>query len=318
MATAEIVDVDPRGDAILLCGEHVGDKKITGLRVCSHILSYGTPVFRSLLAPRFREGTTLATTSSVEIPLPEDDPHHMAVLCNILHMRHEWEPYSVHSPATLAEFAVLCDKYDCALVVKPTLERYILADLHTATAQVTGKYLAVAFMLRYTNLVGKIGERLVFQLDRPTSHVVDTKSVELSALCAGIDNLVYEAQRKVRNFIDGEIQRLLPGRTMFEACDATCTAQMLRITSFLEQPSTYHLWPAGSGKINLESMLRSMESVRFHDPMNMAICSAGLQCAKNLYEDCDLRARTTAFRLTAMRIRKEMGKVDASLTGATK
>ncbi|KAK5680580.1 hypothetical protein LTS10_007513 [Elasticomyces elasticus] len=91
MAATEIIDIAPRGDVTLLCGEQVGDKKIIGLRVSSHILSYGSPVFNSLLAPKFREGTTLATTSSVEIPLPEDDPSHMIVLCNILHMRHDQE-----------------------------------------------------------------------------------------------------------------------------------------------------------------------------------------------------------------------------------
>lgn len=60
---------------------------------------------------------TLETSSSVEIPLPEDDPVGMSMLCHIIHLRnnaiaHKPDVGLIHKVATLA------DKYDCAEAVK--------------------------------------------------------------------------------------------------------------------------------------------------------------------------------------------------------
>ncbi|KAK5734747.1 hypothetical protein LTR17_008677 [Elasticomyces elasticus] len=183
MAATNTVEIAPDGDVTLSCGEQVGDGNIVSLKVSSHILSYCSPVFRSLLSPRFKEGITLAATSSVEIPLPEDDPGHMTVLCNILHMRHDQSPSSVTNPITLAAFAALCDKYDCALSVKPTLEHYVTADLPTAQPSHLGKYLEVAVILRYNSLVQRIAQAMVLRLYEPAIQVVGSRSTTMIALC---------------------------------------------------------------------------------------------------------------------------------------
>ncbi|KAK5734979.1 hypothetical protein LTR17_008468 [Elasticomyces elasticus] len=310
MVATDTIEIAPDGDVTLLCGEHVGDTKILGLRVSSHILSFGSPVFRALLSGRFKEAITLATTSTVVIPLPEDDPHHMTVLCNILHMRHDQEPYSIRSPATLADFATLCDKYDCLLAVKPTLERYVMADLHTATAQVAGKYFPVAVALCYTDLVGEIGDRLVLQLDQPARNVVAFGSSHLSILCDAIDDIVRRAQREIASFIDYEIQTQLPGRYPFETCPSTCTVRSRRVTSLLQQLSTHALWPAGSDGKNLESTLRIMEGICLFDPVGIETCSAGPQCAKHADDDCNLTARSAGFHMEAEKIRRGMVALD--------
>jgi hypothetical protein len=61
----------------------------------------------------FAEGQNLSPTSPREVPLPEDDPVHMNTTCKLVHMQSSDVPESF-AVADLADFALLCDKYDCA------------------------------------------------------------------------------------------------------------------------------------------------------------------------------------------------------------
>lgn len=94
------------------------------IRVCSYLLSPGSPVFKSMLDPHFKEGTTLATSSSVEIPLPEDNFEAMTTLCRILHQRYaalESKP----DPKNILAISTLVDKYDCAEAVAPIAQCWV-------------------------------------------------------------------------------------------------------------------------------------------------------------------------------------------------
>ncbi|KAK3637338.1 hypothetical protein LTR56_013687 [Elasticomyces elasticus] len=308
MAATEIIDIAPRGDVTLLCGEQVGDKKIIGLRVSSHILSYGSPVFNSLLAPKFREGTTLARTSSVEIPLPEDDPSHMIVLCNILHMRHDQEPYSINSPATLAEFAVLCDKYNCAQAVKPTLEQYITASLHTAEVDTLGQYLTVADSLRYDKLACMVGERLVLQLAQPVNEVIGVGSLRLGAMSANIANLVLQAHALIATFFESEIAQQLPYN---RGCSPGCPVEMQRLTSLLKQLREYEVWAAGYQRASVDSTLRIMEGMQLYESSDIKACGSGGGCMKSRRYGID--TRSSSVHAKAAEIRAWLGRMDLSV-----
>jgi len=82
----EIVTIDPAGDVYLVCGLETEGPAIT-LRVSSQIMSLASPVFRTMLGPRFEEGTRLTRSGSVEVLLPDDDAEAMTLICNILHHR---------------------------------------------------------------------------------------------------------------------------------------------------------------------------------------------------------------------------------------
>ncbi|KAK6203964.1 hypothetical protein LQW54_008537 [Pestalotiopsis sp. IQ-011] len=83
-----IVDINERGDIVLLVGEfkcqikangdHVHTKAV-GFRVCSSTLARASPVMKAMLFGNFREATQTTIT------LPEDDPKAMELLLSLVH-----------------------------------------------------------------------------------------------------------------------------------------------------------------------------------------------------------------------------------------
>ncbi|KAK5718671.1 hypothetical protein LTR15_008404 [Elasticomyces elasticus] len=276
MAATDTMEIAPDGDVTLLCGEQVGNKEIIGLRVSSHILSYGSPVFKSLLAPKFREGTTLATTSSVEIPLPEDPPDHMTLLFNILHMRHDQDPHTVNSPTTLAAFANLCDKYDCALAVKPTLEQYITNKLEKADVVVLAHYLANAAMLRYPNFIKRIAVCLVLRatgpIDKIVSQALGIHYYDVASLCTKMDCTLLQARQTIRNFLESVVESQSDLGQSWGPCTVDCEAISQRVVSCLRQLKAYRLWGESMSRESLEAMLVKMENIPLQDPAGLKSC----------------------------------------------
>jgi len=144
-------------------------------------MSYGSPVFKTLLGSRFRGGTALAISSTVEIPLPEDHPILMVVLCNIFHMRNDH--VLKLDNISLKGLAQLCDKYDCVLVARLVVERYILAALPSAKVDTLADYLDVAVTLHCADAVKRIAVVLVHQATTPITEIVGPIAAALSLTC---------------------------------------------------------------------------------------------------------------------------------------
>lgn len=83
-----------------------------------------SPVFRAMLGPHFSEGTTLANSSRVEIPLPKDDPESMEIVCNLLHMRNNDVP-ATHDTENLIEVVNHCDKYGVWVATRPAIYQWL-------------------------------------------------------------------------------------------------------------------------------------------------------------------------------------------------
>jgi hypothetical protein len=73
---------------------------------------------------KFREGTILGSTGSVEIRLPDDDVDAMTIFLNIIHLHMHQVPEKVDHN-TLFKLAFLVDKYDCHEAVKPFSRAWI-------------------------------------------------------------------------------------------------------------------------------------------------------------------------------------------------
>jgi hypothetical protein len=101
--------IDKRGDVILQVGT---DSDAVHLLVASKVLSLASKVFEAIFNNGFAEGQNLSPTSPREVPLPEDNPVHMTTVCKLLHMQTSDVPERL-AVADLADFALLCDKYDC-------------------------------------------------------------------------------------------------------------------------------------------------------------------------------------------------------------
>jgi hypothetical protein len=100
--------IDKRGDVILQVG---ADNNAVHLLVSSKVLSLASKVFEAMFNNDFAESQNLSSTSPREMPLPDDNPVQMTTICKLAHMQTSDNPEKL-DVADLANFAVLCDKYD--------------------------------------------------------------------------------------------------------------------------------------------------------------------------------------------------------------
>ncbi len=110
---------DPAGDLVLKVGS--GDE-VTLIRVHSKVLSLASPVFNSMLSPRFAEGQALENNkgtvdSTTTIDLPDDEPEAMSWICGALHFKEDDAQEMSYS--LLMRLVVICDKYDMSTALRP-------------------------------------------------------------------------------------------------------------------------------------------------------------------------------------------------------
>lgn len=172
------IDVFPRGDVVLVCGDNDDAKRyprnlspvlqdnVTNcmrrrIRVSSAFLSQASPVFKAMFGPHFREGHALATDSNIEIPLPDDSPRAMELMCLVIHLRNDKVPRIVDAVLYL-EIPRLCDKYDTVVAMRPTVQLW----LYRCVEDNPGCWLAAdltesAFLFKVWKSVADLGVVLV-------------------------------------------------------------------------------------------------------------------------------------------------------------
>ncbi|KAI5356901.1 putative BTB/POZ domain-containing protein [Septoria linicola] len=110
----DLYDIAPEGDVTLVFGA-TEDAQTTRIRVSSVVLSLGSPVFKAMLGPHFKEGQILKTGSQLDLPLPDDDPEIMLLICEVMHMKRV--TMNQPNPERLLRLAVVVDKYDCRVAL---------------------------------------------------------------------------------------------------------------------------------------------------------------------------------------------------------
>lgn len=117
-----------------------------------------------MLGPHFKEGHTLAATSSIELPLPEDDPEAMLTLCRVLHF-HNKETVLLFDVNHILGVAVLADKYDCTEAMMPSVACWVYENLKLDTIHKTERQtlLLAAHYVKSTRLYATIGHELVMK-----------------------------------------------------------------------------------------------------------------------------------------------------------
>jgi hypothetical protein len=136
---SEIV-IDPDGDVCLRLpnrSDHADDEdsemdmdatqsssqepSTVSLVVSSKALALASPVFKAMFSGQFKEGIDLAQAQAAsqryQLDLPEDKAEPMEILCNLIHAKMDRIPDSP-SPSSLADLAILAEKYQCLLVLK--------------------------------------------------------------------------------------------------------------------------------------------------------------------------------------------------------
>lgn len=107
----------------------------------------------------------MAATSLVDIPLPEDDAAAMAVICNVLHLRHKAVPARLAAEELLWT-AMTVDKYACAESIKYTARDWIQKQRVDATDESLEKLLVAAFYLQDWPLCESLANGIVMSSAR--------------------------------------------------------------------------------------------------------------------------------------------------------
>lgn len=112
-----------------------------------------------MLSPHFKEGSTLSAQSKVSIPLPEDDPDAMVILCKALHMRFDMRAEEI-SAETLLKIGVVADKYDCSLGLGVLPHYWINQQMSTANDKTRAQLFVASYLLKEPEMFQRLGYEL--------------------------------------------------------------------------------------------------------------------------------------------------------------
>ncbi|KAK8429805.1 hypothetical protein IWX49DRAFT_637480, partial [Phyllosticta citricarpa] len=99
------IDFSSTGDVVLVLEDD------SRLRVQASILRNASETFRAMFGPHFNEGRNLSCENPKEIPLPDDNPMAIKLLCAILH--HRYRPDETPPFELVKRLAEAIDKYLC-------------------------------------------------------------------------------------------------------------------------------------------------------------------------------------------------------------
>ena len=135
------------------------------LLVSSKILTLASPVFKAMLGYRFKEGSTARSAEHpLELPLPDDNPEALALLCHTLHF--SVRPESMKPDIAMQfELAFVADKYDCIASIHAFSEQWLRAvSEKNCGSSVLWEASAIAFMLGHAGEFARFAARLASSL----------------------------------------------------------------------------------------------------------------------------------------------------------
>lgn len=164
MATED--SIAPDGDVIFICTNSDAELTQRRFRVSSQVVSNCSPVLRAMLGPHFKEGSTLAAKSTVEIDLPDDRPFAMGILFSIMHGKNAQLECQL-STNDINKLTVAADKYDAVEVMAPMAYYWVSKMLSEAPTSDLPTLLHSAYLLQQNELFEQIGRRLILENHGP-------------------------------------------------------------------------------------------------------------------------------------------------------
>lgn len=114
-----------------------------------------------MFRPRFSEGVELGKSGHLELPLPDEDPDAMAVVCKVLHHR---EDSVSMTPAEILAIASIADEYDCPGAFNYHAYCWIAKQIPTYAPETLWQLLIAAFFFRQTATFQELSETLALYL----------------------------------------------------------------------------------------------------------------------------------------------------------
>ncbi|KAF8444345.1 hypothetical protein BDZ91DRAFT_803794 [Kalaharituber pfeilii] len=158
------ISIDPEGDVTVAVPHSVeGSAKqaIAKFLINSHILCVASPVFRAMLSENssFKEATSLAARTSIEIQLLDDNPNALAVILRAIHLQSDWVPDSL-TTEQLYQVAVLCDKYDMRQSLELWLRKWI-PQRESEASTYPHKWLFISIAFARKQILSKVSRELI-------------------------------------------------------------------------------------------------------------------------------------------------------------
>lgn len=141
-------------------------------QISRQIICCSSHAWEPLTSLPTQEGNILATTFTVEVPLPDDDPSAMVLIFKAMHMRISSLPSSLDI-ASVKQLASAVDKYDCAGPLAPMTHYWIQRRLQAIKCDLAELYelvhvtYHVTYLLQQEELFGQVGIRLVLKASSP-------------------------------------------------------------------------------------------------------------------------------------------------------
>ncbi|KAF2232819.1 hypothetical protein EV356DRAFT_534331 [Viridothelium virens] len=157
------VDIALTGDIILAVGKD--DDKMS-LRVSSLFLKSTSKVFAAMFGPRFAEGQGLNESNPRTVPLPDDNPFAMRIICSELHLRTDLVPDEL----TTSEFysiACLVNKYDCHIALKRLFQVWMMNTESTTDPNTLALHMVSAYIFDDATAFERITHDLIVHYDMP-------------------------------------------------------------------------------------------------------------------------------------------------------
>jgi hypothetical protein len=147
-----------RGDVLLQPSKD--GKPVGTLLVSSHVLSLASLVFEAMFNGKFLEGQERSAASPRKVALPDDNPEALILLCKITHLQLGDAPDQV-SFDELADFAIVCDKYQCTTAVRSWSKVQIIQLLPKQNTPLYSKLIFITYVLDLPIEFGEVSLRMI-------------------------------------------------------------------------------------------------------------------------------------------------------------
>lgn len=234
-----IIELDPEGDVQLqLSPGREQHENATTLIVASKTLTLASPVFDRMLNSSFKEGIAKTAEGKVTIPLPDDDPEAMIIVCRALHHMNHLVPEQLTS-TSLEKIAVLCNKYDCMRALAAHGNVWVRNGLERLPSRSSlDRLLYAAYVLDMPAAFAKVAWDLVLGC---AGRIVDL-GVEIPALFPAqilekLEHLREELQQKLTDALELPLADILT----YSPCPGIARLAGLYIAKL----KNANLWPLG-------------------------------------------------------------------------
>ncbi|CAG5153773.1 uncharacterized protein ALTATR162_LOCUS3323 [Alternaria atra] len=252
-----------KGDVILQLGKVGVRECVRKILVSSMVLSLASPVFATMFDGRFSEGQNLLPTSPYTVPLPDDDPQCIIMICKIGHMQTSQLPTALTAMAFF-KLALVCKKYDCVDVVRTWAIIWVAELLENPATQDFEKIALAIHLLNLPNEFFKVSQSLI--RDQSATFSIIKAMGGQECLPWTVYQCVLLGQMTYRQEISKAFGSIVTGRER-------CSASKQSICLFFHSLKDDNTWPINDDSVpTIKSRLKSVREVVF--PVNRTPCSS--------------------------------------------